>query len=118
MTCRMTMTTRANLWNLTVKVPPEVRAAVRTEAKARGTIIRLVYAEALTDFLGRQQEGSRPQYRAAPKSGKQVTIWLEKDLVDAVKELSERDNVSITDLVLTALYWFCEAHGLAIDASS
>lgn len=118
MTCRKTMTTRANLWNLTVKVPPEVRAAIRTEAKAKGSIIRLVYAEALTDFLGRQQEGRRPEYRAAPKSGKQVTIWLEKDLADAVKALSEQDNVSITDLVLTALYRFCEANGVEIEGNA
>jgi len=87
-------------------------AQSRTETRGQARTVRPAFAEALTDLMRLPIREDRALFLAAPRAGDRYQIVLPGLLQDAVMEFAERRNVTVADVVLTAIHLYLARFGI------
>lgn len=96
-------------------IPPRAFDQFKELARARGQFPRDLFNEALSRLLRDRQAGSQLTYLASRKGGVRRSLWLDDELVDAMNTAADEDNVSKTELFLTALRRYAEQEGIDVE---
>lgn len=98
----------------TVPIPEIVQNAIKLYGKDNNETLRSTYEEAVSWFLEYKSiHGKAVFYFAsesaakdAEKGAKYVSMWLNSELIDRVKELAEHDNVPENRVLFSAFVYF------------
>jgi hypothetical protein len=95
-------------------VPQKGYDQLKDIARQRGVFPRDLFNEALRQLLEDRKAGPIT-YLASRKGGVRRAMWLEDDLIEAMKAAAEQDNVTQTEFFLAALRRFAEKEGLDVE---
>jgi len=96
-------------------VPERGYDQLKDIARRRKAFPRDLFNEALRQFLADREAGEPITYLASRKGGIRRAMWLEDDLIEAMKAAAEQDNVTQTEFFLAALRRFAEKEGLDVE---
>jgi predicted DNA-binding ribbon-helix-helix protein len=95
-------------------IPQKGYDQLKDIARQRGVFPRDLFSEAVRQFLAERKAGE-VTYLASRKGGVRRAMWLEDDLIEAMKAAAEQDNVTQTEFFLAALRRFAEKEGLDVE---
>ncbi len=94
-----------------VQIPPEVHEGVKLIVNRGDDGIQTmneVYDTAVEWFMGSQAKRSFNYYLASTKRGKYTSMWIDTGILDRVRVVAKRDEVSLSRVIYTSLVLYLE----------